>query len=45
MHRRTLFKASVAAIASALSAPAIAQGDAKVLRCAPEANLASIDPI
>jgi hypothetical protein len=45
MHRRTLFKASAAAIASALSAPAIAQGDAKVLRCAPEANLASIDPI
>ena len=45
MHRRTLFKASAAAIASALSAPAIAQGNAKVLRCAPEANLASIDPI
>ena len=42
MHRRTLFKASAAAIASALSAPAIAQGNAKVLRCAPEANLASI---
>ena len=45
MHRRTLFKASAAAIASALSAPAIAQSNAKVLRCAPEANLASIDPI
>ena len=45
MHRRTLLKASAAAIASALSAPAIAQGNAKVLRCAPEANLASIDPI
>ena len=44
MHRRTLFKAA-AAIASTLSAPAIAQGNAKVLRCAPEANLASIDPI
>jgi peptide/nickel transport system substrate-binding protein len=40
-----LFKASAAAIASALSAPAIAQGNAKVLRCVPEANLASIDPI
>ncbi|MEJ0015216.1 MAG: ABC transporter substrate-binding protein [Acetobacteraceae bacterium] len=45
MHRRTLFKASAAAIASALSAPAVAQGSARVLRCAPEANLASIDPI
>jgi hypothetical protein len=45
MHRRTLFKASAATIASALNAPAIAQGDARVLRCAPEANLASIDPI
>ncbi len=45
MLRRTLFKASAAAVASALAAPAIAQGNAKVLRCAPEANLASIDPI
>ena len=45
MHRRTLLKASAAAMAGALAAPAIAQGNAKVLRCAPEANLASIDPI
>ncbi len=45
MHRRTLLKASAATFASALAAPAIAQGSAKVLRCAPEANLASIDPI
>jgi peptide/nickel transport system substrate-binding protein len=45
MHRRTLFKASAAVIATGLGAPAIAQGNAKVLRCAPEANLASIDPI
>src|SRR6516165_1180967 len=46
MRRRTLLKTSAAAaIASALNAPAIAQGDARVLRCAPEANLASIDPI
>jgi peptide/nickel transport system substrate-binding protein len=45
MHRRTLLKASAAAVASTLAAPAIAQGNAKVLRCAPEANLASIDPI
>jgi peptide/nickel transport system substrate-binding protein len=45
MHRRTLFKASAAVIASRLPAPAIAQSNAKVLRCVPEANLASIDPI
>ena len=45
MHRRTLLKASAAALAGTLAAPAIAQGNAKVLRCAPEANLASIDPI
>ena len=45
MYRRTLLKASAAAMAGALGAPAIAQGNAKVLRCAPEANLASIDPI
>jgi peptide/nickel transport system substrate-binding protein len=45
MHRRTLLKASAAAMAGALGAPAIAQGNAKVLCCAPEANLASIDPI
>src|SRR3954462_14030307 len=45
MYRRTLLKASAAAVAGALAAPAIAQGSAKVLRCAPEANLASIDPI
>src|SRR5215813_294006 len=46
MHRRTLLKSSAAtAIVGALGAPAIAQGGAKVLRCAPEANLASIDPI
>jgi peptide/nickel transport system substrate-binding protein len=45
MYRRTLLKASTAALAGTLAAPAIAQGSAKVLRCAPEANLASIDPI
>ena len=45
MHRRSLLKASAATLASALAAPAIAQGNTKVLRCAPEANLASIDPI
>src|SRR6476646_6806241 len=46
MYRRTLLKTSAAtAITGALGAPAIAQGSAKVLRCAPEANLASIDPI
>ena len=45
MHRRTLLKASAAALPAPSAAPAIAQGNAKVLRCAPEANLASIDPI
>src|ERR1700750_144867 len=45
MYRRTLLKASAAVLASPLAAPAIAQGSAKVLRCTPEANLASIDPI
>jgi peptide/nickel transport system substrate-binding protein len=45
MYRRTLLKASTAALAGTLAAPASAQGSAKVLRCAPEANLASIDPI
>src|ERR1700753_3980297 len=45
VYRRTLLKASTAVLASTLAAPAIAQGSAKMLRCAPEANLASIDPI
>lgn len=45
MYRRTLLKASAAAAAGVIAAPAIAQGNARVLRCAPEANLASIDPI
>ena len=45
MHRRTLLKTSAAAFATALASPAIAQGNARLLRCAPEANLASIDPI
>src|SRR3984885_9220006 len=45
MHRRTLLKAPAAALVSSLAAPALAQSSAKVLRCAPEANLASIDPI
>jgi peptide/nickel transport system substrate-binding protein len=46
MHRRTLLKAAGATLASStLTAPAIAQSNTKVLRCAPEANLASIDPI
>jgi peptide/nickel transport system substrate-binding protein len=45
MHRRTLLKAAATSLATTLAAPAIAQGNNKVLRCAPEANLASIDPI
>src|SRR5580698_2351180 len=45
MHRRTLLKAAATTLATTLAAPAIAQGNTKVLRCAPEANLASIDPI
>ena len=46
MQRRTLLKATAAAAAAGVIArPAIAQGNSKVLRCAPEANLASIDPI
>jgi len=46
MRRRTLMKAgTAAAVAASLPAPAIGQGNAKVLRCAPEANLASIDPV
>jgi peptide/nickel transport system substrate-binding protein len=45
MQRRALLKASAVALTGALAAPAIAQGNRKVLRCAPEANLASIDPI
>jgi peptide/nickel transport system substrate-binding protein len=41
-----LLKAAGATLASStLTAPAIAQSNTKVLRCAPEANLASIDPI
>ncbi|MCC6719103.1 MAG: ABC transporter substrate-binding protein [Acetobacteraceae bacterium] len=43
MKRRTLLKA--AAASALLPAPAIGQGNAKVLLCAPEANLASIDPV
>jgi peptide/nickel transport system substrate-binding protein len=43
MKRRTLLTA--AAAAAVLPAPAIGQGNARVLRCAPEANLASIDPV
>ena len=42
MRRRTFLAAGAAA---ALPAPAIGQGNARVLRCAPEANLASIDPV
>jgi peptide/nickel transport system substrate-binding protein len=45
MDRRSLLKASAAAMAGAFSTPAIAQGNTKVLRCVPEANLGSIDPI
>ncbi|HLJ06332.1 MAG TPA: ABC transporter substrate-binding protein [Acetobacteraceae bacterium] len=45
MHRRTLLKAAATTLAGTLATPAIAQGNTKVLRCAPEANLASIDPI
>jgi peptide/nickel transport system substrate-binding protein len=45
MDRRSFFKASAAVMASALATPAIAQGNSKVLRCVPEANLGSIDPI
>src|SRR5277367_387874 len=40
MHRRTLLKAAGATLATTLAAPAVAQSNAKVLRCAPEANLA-----
>lgn len=43
MRRRTLLQ--TAAAAAVLPAPAIAQGNARVLRCVPEANLASIDPV
>jgi peptide/nickel transport system substrate-binding protein len=45
MDRRSLLKASAAVVASGLSTPVIAQGSGKVLRCVPEANLGSIDPI
>ena len=43
MRRRTLLTAIPLALAPAPFA--IAQGKARVLRCAPEANLASIDPV
>ena len=42
MRRRTLLRAAAAVT---LAAPALGQGSARVLRCAPEANLASIDPV
>ena len=54
MQRRTMLKAATAAMLPApvmlpalamLSAPAIGQGNARVLRVVPEANLASIDPV
>jgi len=48
MQRRTVLKAAAAAMlpaTSMLPAPAIGQGNARVLRCVPEANLASIDPV
>ena len=45
MDRRSFVKGSAAVMAGALSAPAIAQGNSKLLRCVPEANLGSIDPI
>jgi len=46
MRRRALLKAAAAApLAASPTRFAIAQGNARVLRCAPEANLASIDPV
>ena len=46
MRRRSLLQsATAAAVTAGLGAPAIAQGSSRVLRCAPEANLASIDPV
>ena len=44
MKRRRLLQSGGAATL-AMAAPAIGQGAARVLRCAPEANLASIDPV
>ncbi len=44
MDRRTFVK-SAAALAGTASAPAMAQGNSKVLRCVPEANMGSIDPV
>jgi len=46
MRRRTLLRSGAgAALAATLGAPAIGQGTRRILRCAPEANLASIDPV
>ncbi|HEY0419080.1 MAG TPA: ABC transporter substrate-binding protein [Acetobacteraceae bacterium] len=46
MRRRTLLQSGAAAVLTGgLAAPAIGQDNARVLRCAPEANLASPDPI
>ena len=46
MRRRALLNAAVAApLVAGPARFAIAQGNARVLRCAPEANLASLDPV
>jgi peptide/nickel transport system substrate-binding protein len=46
MRRRTLLRSAAALpVAAVLPAPAIAQGATKTLKVAPEANLASIDPV
>src|SRR3712207_9395476 len=42
MHRRSLLQG---AALTALPAPALAQGAAKVLRVIPQANLTSLDPV
>lgn len=47
MRRRAFLQTTAAGLvlANGVRAPAIAQGNARVLRCVPEANLASIDPV
>ena len=47
MRRRSFLRTTAAGLvlARGVRAPAIAQGNARILRCAPEANLASIDPV
>jgi len=47
MRRRAFLQTTAAGLvlAHGVRAPAIAQGNARILRCAPEANLASIDPV